>query len=55
MNTVEEESRRKGLELNSKKTEVMLVSRSNECPQVNIFISGNKLKQRDQIKYTVLG
>ena len=48
---VEEKSRKKGLELNSKKTEVMVVSGNNECPQINIFISGNKLKQRDQFKY----
>ena len=49
----EEQSRKKGLELNSKMIEVMVVSRSNERPHINIFINGNKLKQRDQFKYLV--
>ena len=47
LDIVEEESRKKG-----KKTEVMVVSQSNECPQINIFINGNKFKQRDQFKYS---
>ena len=51
IDNAEEESSKKGLELNSKKTEVMVVSRSNECPQINIFINWNKFKQRDQFKY----
>ena len=38
---VEEESRKDGLEM----------KRNNECPQINIFIKGNNLKQRDQFKY----
>ena len=40
----EEERGKKGLELNSKKTEVLVVNQNNECRQ----IKGNKLKQRDQ-------
>ncbi|GFS09268.1 endonuclease-reverse transcriptase [Elysia marginata] len=34
LNIVEEESRKKGLELNSKKTEVMVISRKQEPPNV---------------------
>ena len=51
LDIVEEENRKKGLELNSKKTEDMVASRSNECPQISIFINGNKFKPRDQLKY----
>ena len=40
-----------GLKLNSKKTEVKVVSRNNECPQINIFVNRNEPKQRDQFKY----
>ena len=29
----------------------MAVRGNNECPQINIFINRNKLKQRDQFKY----
>ena len=29
----------------------MVVSGNNECPQINIFINGSELKQRDQFKY----
>ena len=50
-NIVDEENRKKGLERNSKKIAVMVVSRNNECPQINIFSNRNKLKQRDQFKY----
>ena len=48
---IKEESRKKRLELDSKKIEIMAISQNNECPQINIFINGNKLKQRDQFKY----
>ena len=34
-----------------RQTEVMVISRHNECPQINISINLNKLKQRDQLKY----
>ena len=51
VNIVEEESRQKGLDLNSKKTEVMVISRKQENPKCDIFVSGIKLKQRDQFKY----
>ena len=51
LDTVEEESRMKGLELNSKKAEVMVVRQNNEYSQINMFINGYKLKQRDQFNY----
>ena len=38
-------------ELDSKNTEVMVVSKNKECPQINICINGYELKQRDQFKY----
>ncbi|GFO08462.1 retrovirus-related pol polyprotein from type-1 retrotransposable element r2 [Plakobranchus ocellatus] len=51
LNTVEEESRKKGLELNSKKTEVMVISRKQESPKCDIFINKVKLKQTEKFKY----
>ncbi|GFO06356.1 endonuclease-reverse transcriptase [Plakobranchus ocellatus] len=51
LNIVEEESRKKGLELNSKKTEVMVISRKQESPKCDIFINEIKLKQREKFKY----
>ena len=39
------------MELNSKKTQLMVVSRSNERPPIKMFTDRNKLKQRDQFKY----
>ena len=37
------ESHRKGLELNCKKTEVMVVSRKADTTKCNIFINGMKM------------
>ena len=51
LNIVESKSKEKGLELNSKKTEVMVISRKEEPPLINININGIKLKQRDHFKY----
>ena len=51
LNIVESKSKEKGLELNSKKTEVMVISRKEEPPLINITIKGIKLKQRDHFKY----
>ncbi|GFO06013.1 endonuclease-reverse transcriptase [Plakobranchus ocellatus] len=51
LNIVEEENRKKGLELNSKKTEVMVISRKQESPKCDIFINEVKLKQREHFKY----
>ena len=53
LDIVEEESRKKGLDLNSKSTEVMVVSGSNERLQTNIFINVNKLKQRNKFKFNI--
>ena len=44
LHIVEEDSSEKGLELNSKKAEVMVVSRNNECLQINIFVNGDEFK-----------
>ncbi|GFS00757.1 endonuclease-reverse transcriptase [Elysia marginata] len=51
LNIVEEESRKKGLELNSKKTEVMVINRKQEPPKCDIFINDAKLQQQDKFKY----
>ncbi|GFO02086.1 endonuclease-reverse transcriptase [Plakobranchus ocellatus] len=50
-NIIEEESRKKGLELNRKKTEVMVISRKQESPKCDIFINEVKLKQTEKFKY----
>ena len=51
LNIVESKSKEKGLELKSKKTEVMVISRKKEPPLINITINGIKLKQRDHFEY----
>ena len=51
LNIVESKSKEKALELNSKKTEVMVISRKEEPPLINITINNIKLKQRDHFKY----
>ncbi|GFO11985.1 RNA-directed DNA polymerase from mobile element jockey [Plakobranchus ocellatus] len=51
LNIVEEESRKQRLELNSKKTEVMVISRKQESPKCDIFINKVKLKQTEKFKY----
>ena len=51
LNIVESKIKEKGLELNSKKTEVMVISRKEEPPLINITINGTKFKQRDHFKY----
>ena len=51
LNIVESKSKEKGLELNSKKTEVMVISCKEEPPLINVTINGIKLKQRDHFKY----
>ncbi|GFR85072.1 endonuclease-reverse transcriptase [Elysia marginata] len=48
---VREESQKRGLELNSKKTEIMVVSRKETPPNINIYINDTKRQQRDQFKY----
>ena len=51
LDILEEESRKKELELNRKKIEVVVVNGSNERPQITIIIKGNKLKQKDNFKH----
>ncbi|GFO34672.1 endonuclease-reverse transcriptase [Plakobranchus ocellatus] len=51
LNIIEEESRKKGLKLNSKMTEVMVISRKQESPKCDIFINKVKLKQTEKFKY----
>ncbi|GFO09658.1 endonuclease-reverse transcriptase, partial [Plakobranchus ocellatus] len=51
LNIIEEESRKKGLELNSKKTEVMVINCKQESPKCDIFINEVKLKQTEKFKY----
>ena len=51
LNIVESKSKEKGLDLNSKKTEVMVISRKEDSPLINITINSIKLKQRDHFKY----
>ena len=38
---VEEESRQKDLEVNSKKVKVIVIGQNNECLRTKIFIKGN--------------
>ncbi|GFR75789.1 endonuclease-reverse transcriptase [Elysia marginata] len=51
LDIVREESQKRGFELNSKKTEIMVVSREETPPNINIYINDTKLQQRDQFKY----
>ena len=46
LNIVASKNKKKGLELNSKKTEVMVISRKEEPPLINITINGIKLKTK---------
>ena len=50
LDIVEKASRKKGLKSNRKKTEVLVVSRNKECPQMNIFIDGNKTQAKRSIQ-----
>ncbi|GFS24491.1 endonuclease-reverse transcriptase [Elysia marginata] len=51
LDVVYSESQKKGLELNSKKTEVMVISRKANSPPVNVTVNKNKLTQRENFKY----
>ena len=50
LDVVVNESHKKGLELNCKKTEVMVVSRKADTPKCNIFINVMPLTQRQSFK-----
>ncbi|GFS12865.1 endonuclease-reverse transcriptase [Elysia marginata] len=51
LDIVREKSKNRGLEINSKKTEITVVSRKETPPNINIYINDTKLQQRDQFKY----
>jgi hypothetical protein len=51
INIVVKESRNMGLELNSKKTEVMVVSRKGDSPRCIIKVDDKTLKQTNSFKY----
>ena len=50
LRVVKNESRKKGFHLNSKKTEVMVISKKT-LPESNIFVDGTKLKRKQSFKY----
>ena len=51
LNKVVEESENKGLELNSKKTESMMITRKTSIPKYEIKIKENTIKQANSFKY----
>ncbi|GFS13080.1 endonuclease-reverse transcriptase [Elysia marginata] len=51
LDIVREESQKRGLQLNSKKTIIMVVSWKETPPNINIYINDTKLQQGDQFKY----
>ena len=51
LNKVVEESENKGLELNSKKTESMIIMRKTSIPKCEIKIKENTIKQANSFKY----
>ena len=46
-----EESARKGLTVNKKKTETMVISKTSPSPSIGIFVNGEELKQVKQFNY----
>ena len=50
LNVVKNGNRKKGWDLNSKKTEVMVISKKT-TPECNFFVDGTKLKQKQSFKY----
>ena len=51
LNKVVEESENKGLELNSKKTQSMIITRKTSIPKCEIKIKENTIKQANSFKY----
>ena len=51
LTTVAEESEKKGLQLNAKKTECMVISKKSVIPKCNITCRGENIKQVDTFKY----
>ncbi len=51
VNTLNRSSRQGGLTINKKKTEVMVVSKEEQPPQINILLDAEPLKQTDNFNY----
>jgi len=51
LSVVSKESKKRGLDLNAKKTECMVVSKKEQIPACNINCEGEKIKQVDKFKY----
>ena len=51
LTTATVESENKGLQLNSKKTECMVISKQSDIPVCNILCKGERIKQVDTFKY----
>ena len=51
VNTVEEASEQNGLKINVKKTEVLVISKSENVPRIRITSRNNIIKQVDNFKY----
>ena len=51
LTTVARESENKGLQLNAKKTECMVVSKQADTPICNISCKGEQIKQVDNFRY----
>ena len=49
--SLNEASVRKGLKMNKKKTEVIVITRKDESPRTNIVIEGNLVQQVDKFNY----
>src|ERR1700729_3211669 len=51
LDTVIKESEMRGLSLNTKKTEVIVISKGKEHPKCTVYAKGNKLRQAVCVKY----
>ena len=51
LTTITVESENKGLQLNAKKTECMVISKQSDIPVCNILCKGERIKQVDTFKY----
>ena len=51
LTTVTVESENKGLQVNAKKTECMVISKQSDIPVCNVFCKGERIKQISTFKY----
>jgi len=51
LTSLQNESRKRGLTINKKKTKVMVLSKRPNTPRCDIFLDGEKLEQTDQFDY----